>query len=446
MIYFLSIKEKKGLMVRRLRFENKVILLALCVLIVSNIFAYSIFDLRYGSEVPHHDARVAALGGTGVAGGFTLMDASINPANMYFLGDKYGAQFTYSLIKNSENRALPLWNFFDSYIDESTFARNESFYNEVSVGAFYGLPLGDSKLSFAFLYRPVMNFGADYYEEMRNDQSSDMDSYPPIIAKNFIESEGLLNSYNLLLNWGMPVCFGRIVDDCIISFGTEISFLKGEHKYDTRIHWTELAHERAGAGVLPDSLYKYQNKIDGVSFKFGLNSQLNQRVRLGFAYTPKATLNQDASFVTVKSANSDDFRNLPDKSKIETGDFILPTKYRFGVLFQPRNPFKTNFHVDFELIQNSEINKFFDNGYAFHVGMEHYVGRAVPMRLGFSHQTAKQDRGIALPSVSLGTSFPVMQNLQLDLAGTYGKRDYIAILFGNIALTQDKNQEKEDKK
>jgi hypothetical protein len=57
--------------------------------------------------------------------------------------------------------------------------------------------------------------------------------------------------------------------------------------------------------------------------------------------------------------------------------------------------------------------------------MEHYVGRAIPLRLGFSHRTAKQDRGIALPTISGGTGFAIMPNLHLNIAGEYGKREYV---------------------
>ena len=378
--------------------------LTICLLSL-NINAYSIYDLNYGTEISHHDARTAALGGAGVAGGFNLFDSNLNPANLHYLKQKCGTQLSYSLIKNSENRALPLWNFFDSYIDESTYARNENYYNEVSVGFFYSLPINQNKLSFALVLRPVVNFSADYQEEVRNDEGSDSDNYPPIIAKNFIESEGLLDSYNLLINWGQEF------DIINFSLGAEISYLKGTHEHETRIHWTDLAHERVGSGVLQDSIYQSTNKTDGMSFKIGVSSQLNRRLRIASSYSPKIKLKSEIKENEITLNNND--------------DFILPSKFRLGFLFQPRNPFRTNFHFDLEVINYSEINKFFDDGYAFYVGMEHYVGRAVPFRLGFRHQTAKQDKSITLPTISAGTGFLVLNNLHIDVAGEYGRREFI---------------------
>jgi len=395
---------------------NKHILLMIVVLVCSNIFGYSVFDLYYGTAIPHHDARVAALGGTGVAGGFTLLDSNINPGNLFYLDGSGGIQLTHSSIRNSESRALPLWNFFDSYVGSSTYARNENYYLEFGLGLFYSLPIKESTLSMGFSVRPIINFGARYREEVRNDDSSDIGegvfglNYPPILAKNFIDSDGVLESYSFLLNWGMPVN-----DIVSFSLGTELSLFRGQHKNSVRIHWTEIAHNQMGQGVLPDSMYHSNNTIDGIGFRLGLTSQVTQRLRLGLVYTPKATLNSDFSL------------RYNDEAVDDHGDFVMPSKIRLGFLYKPRNPFRTNFHVDFEIVNYSEIDRFFDDGYAFYVGMEHYVGRAIPFRLGFSHQTAKQDRAIALPSVSIGTGFNITDHFHLNIAATYGRREYIAL-------------------
>ena len=374
----------------------------LCLSMSLCLYGYSVFNLYLGSDIVNHDARVSALGGTGVAGGFSFMDSSINPANLFFMSEIGTIQIDYSLIKNSESRSLPMWNFFDSYIGQSTYARNENFYNEISFGGYYTI-LKNFKIGASM--RPVLNFGADYYEEVRNDLDSNDDKYPPILAKNFIESKGILNSGNLLLNWGMPI------HDINISIGAELSYYAGTHEYERRIHWTEDAHELATVVLGDDYLYETKNEIDGIGFKLGLAAQVTERSRIGITYSPKASLNSDFS--------------INDQKQDNTSDFILPSKLRFGFLYMPRNPFRTNFHVDFEMINYEEIDKFFEDGYAFYVGMEHYVGRAIPFRLGFSHRTAKQDKSIALPTISAGTGFGIINNLHLDISAEYGIREYI---------------------
>jgi len=398
---------KKNILSNKLKVTSLVfaLLLISCMNILSAYSIYEVYNHNQGTFINHHDARTAALGGSGVAGGFTAMDSNLNPANLNFLEEKTGMQFNYSLIKNSENRALPMYNFFDSYVDESTYARNENFYNEISFFAFTSLDLITSKISLGFSYRPLINFHADYQEQVRNDENSDADNYPPIIAKNFIESEGFLDSYNLILNWGNKT----------VSIGTEVSLLKGKYDIERRIHWSDYAHEKVGAGVLNDELNMISNRIDGYGTKYGVSFQspLNRRLRIGMTYSPKISLNTDFKENDILVNNSD--------------DFIIPSKLRFGFLFQPRNPFKTNFQLDMEYIKNSEINKFYDNSWSFFVGMEHYVGRAIPFRLGFRHETSLQDKTIALPVVSAGSGFPLTEKIHLDFSGEYGRREYKAL-------------------
>ena len=375
-----------------------------------NVYGYSVYDLGVGTDIPVHDTRAIALGGSGVASGFSLFDSSLNPANLYFM-DGNAFMMSHSLIKSSQNRAIPLWNFFDSYVDESTYARNEHFYNELSFGINYSLSFGDSKLAAAFIMRPIVNFGADYSEEVRNAGNSHNSAYPPILAKNFIESAGLLDSYSFLLNYGMALPF----DDINISLGVEVSLLKGDYEFEERIHWTDTARTLATEPEqLIDVYSKTTNKMDGVGTKFGISSQVTERWRLGMSYSPMVSLATD-----LKKTSSTEEIFVYDSP-----DYVLPSKFRMGFLFRPRNPFTTNFQFDFETINYSEINKYYEDGYAFYVGMEHYIGRAVPLRLGFSHRSAKQDKSISLPIVSGGTSFSVIPNVQIDIAGEYGKREY----------------------
>ena len=387
--------------------KKSFLLILLCTLLQLSLFAYSIYDLNLGSDISVHDARVGALGGSGVAGGFTLFDSSINPANLYFLNETKSIQLSYSLIVNSESRALPMWNFFDSFIGHSTYARNESYFNEFSVAGYWGFKFNDIALNIGASHRPVLNFGANYREEVRNDSDSNSNKFPPILALNTIYSKGLLNSNNLILNFGMPV------SNVNVSLATEISFYSGTHDYEKNINWTTVAQELAVNVILDDFSEETKNEIEGMGFKFGLVSDISPRVRLGVSYSPKTELE------TTFSENG--------KVKEDSLDFILPSKLRFGFLFRPRNPLRTNFHVDLERINYSEINDFFEDGYAIHVGMEHYVGYAMPFRLGFSHTTAKQDKSLSLPVISAGTGFNIVDNIRFDISAEYGKREYTGI-------------------
>ena len=386
---------------------KKTIIALTLIIIAIKIHGYSIYNLNLGTRISNHDARSSALGETGSAAGFNLFDANVNPSNLYYLDDVSHFQLNYSLIKNSESRAIPMWNFFDSYIAQSTYARNENFFNELSFGIqTLNLKFNDVKLKFAFTYQPVINFSANYREEVRNNEDSNNDNYPPIIAMNYLEASGMLNSGNLIFNVGMPV---KSFD---VSLAAELTYYRGSYDYEKRIIWSDTARERTTVVLEDYDPGKTEHEMDGFGVKFGLGSQVTERIRLGLSYSPKVKL--DASY-KESGWQKEDY------------DYILPSSTRFGMLYMPRNPFRTNFHADFEMLNYEDIDSSFENGYAFYVGMEHYVGRAIPFRMGFSHKTAAQDRGIGLPTVSIGTGFGIMKNLNLDLSAEFGRREYVEL-------------------
>ena len=72
--------------------------------------------------------------------------------------------------------------------------------------SFYKFTLNNMNISTALSYRPLVDYNSNYVEEVRNDDSSNLGAYPPIIAKNYIDGSGLLsqisftNGLNYTLN------------------------------------------------------------------------------------------------------------------------------------------------------------------------------------------------------------------------------------------------------
>jgi len=393
---------------------NKFIILILLIWSVTNAFSYSVYNSFLGSEAAIHDARSASLGGSGVAGGFTLLDSQLNPANTYFIPKRftlekpyyYGGQLNYALIKNTENRAIPLWNFFDSYIGENTYAHNENFYDEISFSLFLSYLYHQNQFSLTFTYRPVINFSANYQEQIRNDEDSNEDNFPPIIAKNSLELEGKLNASIINLNWGRPIS-----QNITLSLGAGVAIYRGKYEYHRMINWTDVARDLSTAELF--NLNEQEKRtIHGQGFHFGATSQLSERLRLGISYFPKTTL---------------DFKNHQQSLspyQENQNHYLLPARLRTGLVFQPRNPFKTNFQVDLEKNYYHDLSPFFEDSYAIYIGMEHYIGQSVPFRLGFSHRSAMQDKSLSLPVISTGTGFKITNLFYLDLAAEYGQREY----------------------
>ncbi len=393
---------------------KKISLLIVIASLIINICAYSLFEDQSGNYIHSFSARTSAMGTTGAAGGQSLFDSSINPSNLSFLERDFYADLSLNFVNNEDDRSIPLYNFFDSYIDNATYSNNSNIFNNTAVGASYRLSNGTFGFTAGMMYRPIIDFSSIYDEQVRNDASSDADTYPPILAKNAIKGEGSIDAYSLMLS--SSYSFNEINK---LALGLELAFLDGSQDYKKTINWTEFAHTAAGQGVLNDSLYKANYNYDGLMFKLGANYNLNRRLRLGFAFQPKATLD-----MTVKSHK--EFDIIYPEEKIE-GDYILPTSIRWGLTYLPRNPFKTTFQMDMEYKKYSEISKFYDDTYAVFVGMEHYIGRAMPLRLGFKHEQSfgnAEIGAISMPTVSAGTAFPIAKNLVLNISGEFSTRTY----------------------
>lgn len=384
---------------------KKISLLIIISCLIINIFAYSLLEYQYGNYVQTPSARNRAMGSSGVAASYSLFDAALNPANTSFLSNKVNADFALAFTKNEEDRSLPMFNFFDSYIDNATYSNNENVYTEASAGLSYSYQMNQWNFSSALMFRPLVDFSAEYEEQVRNDADSDANTYPPIIAKNFKEGDGALNAYSVMLSSAYK--FNKVQT---LALGLELAMLKGSQNHESRIFWTEIAHETVGAGILPDSLYKSSRDIDGMMIKIGTTFNLNERLRLAFTYQPKAECDVEETINSVDTAN-------PAK-------YIVPSSMRWGISYLPRNPFKTTFQMDMELNNYSDINKYLDNTISIFVGMEHYVGRAVPLRLGFKHECSMLDKTITMPTVSAGTAFPVAKNLVFNISGEFSTRTY----------------------
>ncbi len=299
------------------------LLIALCLII--NIFAYSLYEYNYGNYVNSNDARSRAMGGSGVASGVSLFDSNINPANLSFLKNDVNAGLSYSLMKNDEDRSLPMFNFFDSYIDNSTYSNMSNNFPEMGFGISYKSDLGSNdkmSVSAAAMFRPYINFDSNYEEQVRNDHSSDNNMYPHIIAKNYKESSGAINAYSLLLAYSL-----NLNDINKLSLGLDVSMLNGSLNQETRIIWDDYAYTVPNVGVFSDYHYKASSDYDGMMFKLGTNCVVNERTNLGFTYQMKSELDTESKVNSVQVNNP--------------ADYIIPSAMKIGVSFKPRNPYKT---------------------------------------------------------------------------------------------------------
>ena len=165
----------------------------LSIIIIAGLSAWSITDDYFGNRFGILDARSYAMGSTGVYNELRPSAITLNPANLTLINRPAGLEGSFFLDRNEDNRAVPLYNSFDNYIDDSVYASNLHFYDNYAGSGFVSFKPWKLRIGIGAYYQPYLSFDGKYNEEIRNNRNTDNDNYPEKIAVNTIENEGVLN-------------------------------------------------------------------------------------------------------------------------------------------------------------------------------------------------------------------------------------------------------------
>ena len=430
------------------------------ILLVVQVFGYSLLEQIDGNYVTNIDSRSAAMGGASVAGGISLFDALLNPANLTFKDSPFGAAFNLQVVKNEDKRSFPMYNFFDGYVDDATYVSNENYFNNIALGVYGTYKMDDLSFSGGLFFRPYLNFDCDYQEQVRNDENSDNDNYPPIIANNLIEGVGNINKTSFMFGLNFQNRY---------ALGLEIGMLKGDQNMKKEIYWTDFAQQEMEPTHIEDSYMELDREFEAIEFTLGANTTVNEHLSLGISFTPSTEFDVNGNWFTHRDSLSDDgWITLTDSYDIEDivylyehdmemhedstyvyvetdslmfSDLKTPTKMRFGLSFEPKNIMRTFFNADMEYVKWSDVNPFYDNVWNFYIGIEHKVNNAIPFRVGFNYvtlfQTSQRNTTvdevdytlyfgdkITIPTFSLGTGFTFLDRFTLDISAEISNRNY----------------------
>jgi len=405
--------------------------------------AYSILDMNGGNRVFSGDARLLSMGSAGVFNPGMPGAISENPGLIGYASEGITLQLGTLITHNSETRSIPMYNFFDGYINDANYVSNSDFYEDLTGSISYRHQLDKVAVGINLGWKPLLDFNSDYEEQVRNDGNTDSgnsgdnspDGYPPIIAKNILYSQGQLGGVTagLGFNW-----------DERVSLGFQVQQLSGNWESVSRIRWTEAARELAG------DLEDREIEINGdfeESYRYSLGAafRLNERLGLGVAMHLKNELARDiygrwnevaseeVYWDTFSVAGILDTLMWQDKLEQDYGKYVIPATYRVGLQYRPRNVWETRFNFDLELVQYSDINKRFDDITNFYLGVEHKINQKLPLRFGFNYKTSYhifEAEGyefagkVTKPAFSAGTGFSVMSVINLDLGIEYSLRKY----------------------
>jgi len=397
--------------------------------------AWSISDHQFGNRFMTFDARSFAMGNANVYNPVSPFAITANPANLTQMQARYGIQFGLNLTRNEDNRAIPLYNSFDAYVDDATYSSNIHAYDDYSIIAFGKLVDSSYKVGLGVFHQPYLSFDSDYYEEVRNNRNQDNDNYPEVIAKNQIKNEGILFQSGVSYSLGLSIS-----EHSNLHMGVSFAMLRGMANRQTRINWTDWAINTmvtaAPATILPDSLFEVEADLEGARLQLGGTFTVNHRLGIGVSYAFKSILDRSGTQQIMHGANTTT-ADINDK-------YSLPSELRVGFCYTPRNVMRTTFNLDLEHVAWSDVDPAFDDVFNFYVGAEHHVENRLPLRFGLQsvntyHSYTERHvvdgvptdvifaRKIVTPMFTMGSGTQLMKNLKWDIGFGYAWRSYEAL-------------------
>jgi len=391
---------------------KKTLFIITVILLISSsvLTAAFVYNRQTGYEINAFSARSLALGSTGLTSSHSVMNALKNSAIISGLSGKYGIQINNTLTKNDEDRSFPIYDSFNSWIDDAVYASNSHFFNNVSTGAYWNHELTEGvKFSTTFNFAPVYDFNFKYEENVRNNQDTDNDNEPEKIAMNRYKGDGTIDSYTG--SFALSLQNDNNIFSAL-SLGIGISYLDGNNTIDSTIIFTDWAKERmeGDPDSLHDVIYHQERKYSGTQLNFGLLATISKRLKIGASYLTQAELHQ-------KTKTNNDTTWARENVR-------YPAKYGVGMVYMPRNMWRTKLYIDMKYTTWSDYSAHYDDIIEYFAGIEHDIFNSVPLRLGFRYQPTAKDDEITLTSFSAGTAFSVYKSISLDLGMEIGTMNY----------------------
>lgn len=359
---------------------------------------WSFLDRAYGTTELGLSPRARALGGAGAAlpaGGWSLVE---NPALLAAAPGRR-AHVAASFARASENRYVPLFDTFDSYVDETAIAVNDHGY----AAADAALAWGDVRGSGVALAAGVFGRADARYDYADERRSVTTDR---IVSTRTIETRGLLRS--AALGIAAPAWRGRA-----FTTGVGAAFHRWFGTLDDR---DALAPYLAPGDAV---VTRERRRLEGWSLAVGATATAGDRVRAGVCYETSPRLD-------------DAFTRWRDGAIVEGpdagGTLRLPPRVQAGLSVRPRGAPRSTAAMDLVFVPWSKAHDPRRAGGPLHdvwearFGLEHVFHDDVPARVGFryasSYGMVEADRAV----FTFGVGWRAAR-AHFDVAGEVGKRN-----------------------
>ncbi len=388
------------------------------------------------------DARSLSLGGAGSVSLAAPGAMLYNPATLTQIDHSLMLDFSLNLRSLEERRSYPLYDRFESFLLDATYAINNNWYATPQGAVAFRLPiLPRWKLSLAVGSYPELDFRYSYLEEVREDVFGDQ-----LIAYNRIEASGVLQRYSFAAAVVVP-SLPRL------SLGVQAGIIKGsEPDFEKNVDFIRRSDKLVFADdvrsltqtplvISVGAIYQFSERISGgvdVSFPYTLKykapvvagqklyEEMNYPLRIngGFEYRARqqlqARLNVDTGYEFW--SNGGFYSQMA--GVIETTPYAVN-----AVRFED---FTDVFYV------KAGIEHIFFNKVPFGVGMQYRVPTVVGAQY---HRNPTLGRGTTQTLICAGTGF-LADTWRVDVAGAFTSLEYRwQDLFDDALYTSDPNFE-----
>lgn len=394
------------------------VLLAVSILAVGATCASAVPQIMadYGDQFAWRGAEINSMGGAGAALYRGGMSTIFNPA---LLADEQSVRLDagFSLEQEHEDRFVPLFDSFDSYVTDAAIASNRYHYWQSGFGVAQRLNSEGIPVVVGLSLTDRYPFQYTFNEEVRNPAFYPEEERDILMEERELEVSGTLR--NLSLGAGV-----QLHERFSVGGAVHYAFGKRTEVVSVRDNWEE------------DGSYRTEEEMDleGVNFTLGLKGSLNPRLDVGFSWESQlyadGETNGEYTFADPDSVFTSESLALDDTY------FRYPNIFRGGVTFRPRTDPKTVFTMDLEYIPWHEMADSRYPGYDnprnledtkdVRIGLEHTFYNGMPLRFGFRHVNSYLDRDASASLFTAGIGVP------------YGSGVFSASLeLGKVTSVQD---------
>jgi hypothetical protein len=364
---------------------------------------------EYGDQTPWLGTDINAMGGTGAALYRGGMSNIFNPA---FLAVEKSNRLDVGIVldQEHEDRFVPLFDTFGSYVTDVSIASNRNHYWQTGFGLVLhdthaGLPISIG-LSLADRYP----YSYTFEEEVRNpDPGNPPDNSIPrdaVIENRARKVTGTLRNASLGLGADM-------VD--WLSVGAAVHYAFG-----TRTETNSQAFYYDYQSPLEGVDGKHEYDMSGINMTVGLRCRVSERIEIGLAYESPLTASGTAD-TTYGKYFTDSTPDSVWEASIPDSYYRYPQIFRGGFTFYPRTDPKTVFTAELEyipwekfessLLTAAEEPTGLDKTLDVRIGLEHTFYNGVPLRFGFRHHNSYIDKDAGATIFTGGTGFPIGSGL-----------------------------------